>query len=269
MFGLLFLAHADPNVCVENIGTARGFLGILGDDDRGIGAGDQFGGRAIEVGAGEAKLETKACRGPDPGATHVAIGITDEGDLESLKGTAQFLDSQEVGKDLARMLLVGEGIDRRDPRETGEGLDVGLLEGADHRAVDHSTKYAGGVLDRLPAPKLDLAGGEEERLAAELADADLEADTGPGGGFGEEEAPAFAGQGLDSFLAAGGLDLFGKVNDFQDFGGRERLDGEKMLHGKQRSMDESATLAKGRGELRRPDPCCGVMSGFPRQPWPP
>jgi hypothetical protein len=66
--------------------------------------------------------------------------------------TAQFLDGQEVGKDLARMLLVGECIDSRNARETREGLDIGLLEGADHRAMDHSSENTGGVFNRLAAP---------------------------------------------------------------------------------------------------------------------
>ena len=100
------------------------------------------------------------------------------------------------------MLVVGEGVDGGDAGEIGEFLDVALGEGADDGAVEHSAQDAGGVLDGFAAAKLDIAGGKEHDLAAELADADLEGDAGACGRFGEDMRPGLAGQRLRGVMAA-------------------------------------------------------------------
>ena len=92
--------------------------------------------------------------------------------------------------------LVREGIDGGNAGIVGELLDVALREGAEDGAVDHPAQHARGVLDRLAAAKLDFAGGQEDRLPAQLADADLEGHAGAGGGFGEQHGPGLTGQRL-------------------------------------------------------------------------
>ena len=78
------------------------------------------------------------------------------------------------------MLLVGESIDGRDAGERGEGLDVGLLKGTNHSPMDHASEHTGRILDRLTPSELDFARREEEGIAAEFPDSDLEADPCPG-----------------------------------------------------------------------------------------
>ena len=111
------------------------------------------------------------------------------------------------------MLVVREGVDGGDLRVVRELLDVALGEGAEHSAVNHAAHHAGGVLDRLAAAKLNLAGRQENDLAAQLADADLEGDAGARGGLGEDHGPGLAGQRQLGVLAAFLLQLRGVGQD--------------------------------------------------------
>ncbi len=82
-------------------------------------------------------------------------------------------------------LMVGSPLNR------GERFQVALREGADHRAVEHPAQHAGGVLDGFAAAaELEVVGVEKQRVAAEFADAHLEADPRAGGAFVEDHAPA-------------------------------------------------------------------------------
>ena len=111
ILGLLFLAHADPDIGVKNIGPSGSLQGIIGDGDRGIGPGQQIGWRAVEIRAGKPESEAEPGRSPDPGPSHVTIRIADESNLHPVERTPEFLDRQQVGKDLAGMLLIGQRID--------------------------------------------------------------------------------------------------------------------------------------------------------------
>ena len=92
------------------------------------------------------------------------------------------------------MLVVRQRVDGGDAGVLGELLHVALREGAEHRAVHHPAQHARGVLDRFAAAKLNLAGGQEDHLPAQLADADLEGDAGARGGLGEQHGPGLPGQ---------------------------------------------------------------------------
>ena len=69
---------------------------------------------------------------------------------------ALFLERENVGQNLAGMLVIGQRVDRRDAGEFGELLDIALRERADDRAVDHPAQHARGVLDRLAAAELNV-----------------------------------------------------------------------------------------------------------------
>ena len=166
------------------------------------------------------------------------------------------------------MLVVGEGVDGRDARKPCEGLDIGLLEGANDHTVEHAPEDAGGVLNRFAAAKLDLAGGKKQDLAAKLADADLEAHPRPGRGFREEHPPALACQRTRPRRATGCLKLGSKIDDREDLASRHRLDGKEVLHGKLRSMAEETADAKGRGALVTAIRPIGAPSAAPETPLP-
>ena len=134
---------------------------------------------------GDAQFKTGLAGGKNPGVRHIAGAIADERDYFASNGPALFLEGEDVRQDLARVLVVRKGVNGGDLGVAGEFLDVALGEGAEHGAVDHAAQDAGGVLDGFAAAKLDFAGWEENDLAAQLADADLEGDAGARGGFGE------------------------------------------------------------------------------------
>ena len=79
------------------------------------------------------------------------------------------------------MLIVREGIDRRDSAVLGKLLDVALRERADHRAVQHTPHDPRRIFDGLAAPKLNVGCGKKHHVAAEFADAYFERHAGAGG----------------------------------------------------------------------------------------
>src|SRR5262249_16889341 len=100
------------------------------------------------------------------------------------------------------MLVIRERVDGRQLGILGEILDVRLRKGADDRAMDHAAEHARGVLDVLPAAKLDFAGAEKHRLSAQFPDADLERNPRAGGGFGEKHGPNLARERLGLVMSA-------------------------------------------------------------------
>jgi hypothetical protein len=54
-----------------------------------------------------------------------------------------------------------------------KGFDVTLRKCPNHRAVNHSSKYASSVDDRLSPPQLDVILRKEYDIAAQLPDSDL------------------------------------------------------------------------------------------------
>lgn len=222
--GFFFLAHADPDVGIEDVGSGDGFGEVFGDGDFTTSPGNEVSGRLEGAGGGEAEFESTAGGGPDPGAANVAIGVADEGDLEVSQIDAGLTDGEEVGEDLAGMLLVGEGVDGGNLAVFREINDIALGKGTDDGAVDHAAEDASGVLDRFAATELDVVGGKEKDVTAEFADADLEADAGAGGGLGEHEGPAFAFEGLGGVLATSRFHRGGFREDFLDLREGEGLD---------------------------------------------
>ena len=66
--------------------------------------------------------------------------------------------------------------------------------GADHDRVDVAGEDAGGVADRLAAGELHFVAAEDDRVGAELGDADVEGDPGPGRGLLEDQGDAATGE---------------------------------------------------------------------------
>src|SRR5690606_39158749 len=90
------------------------------------------------------------------------------------------LDRHDVRKHLTGVQKVRQPVDDRNARVMSQLDHVAVVEGADHDPVDVTREDARGVLDRLPASELDVAGRQEERVPAELEGPDLERDSRPG-----------------------------------------------------------------------------------------
>ncbi len=83
------------------------------------------------------------------------------------------------------MLLVCEGIDSGNAGEFGKLFDILLRKGANDRPMNHSAEDASGILDRFAAAELNVARAQEQRLAAQLANAHFKRDARAGRGFGK------------------------------------------------------------------------------------
>ena len=120
------------------------------------------------------------------------VPVAEVRDADALEAAQPLADREHVGERLARVELVREPVDDRDVGVLGELVHVRLRERPDHDPVEVARKHDRGVLDRLPAAELQVAGGEVEPGAAELGDPDLEAHPRPRGRLLEDhpEAPA-------------------------------------------------------------------------------
>ena len=94
------------------------------------------------------------------------------------------------------MLVVGQRIDRGDPRELGKIDNILLGEGADDRPMHHATENAGRVLDRFAATELDVVFREKHRESTELANADFKRNARPRRRLGENQRPGLTRQRL-------------------------------------------------------------------------
>src|ERR687891_1100415 len=178
---LLVLAHARPDVGVEDV-RARGRRARLGGQrDR---APRRLGGstgpaddllRGLVPGR-RRRHEVRAELGAgDHERVADVVPVAEVGDPDAFEGPESLPDRHDVGERLAGVELVRQPVDHRHVRVLGELVHVGLSERADHDPVEVAREDRGCVLDRLPAPELEVAGREVEAGAAELGDADLEA----------------------------------------------------------------------------------------------
>ena len=111
VFGFLFHAHAHPYVAVEDVGADDGGFNVVGDDDVAARLGDQFGRGLERFRRGDAELEVELGRRPNPRARDIARAVADEGDGLAFVAAEFLLDGEKVGEDLARVFVVGEGVD--------------------------------------------------------------------------------------------------------------------------------------------------------------
>jgi len=173
-FFLSLLPHGQPDIGVDDVGAFDGLRGI-GSDFQSVvvESFEEIGWRLAGHRRGDGEFEVQNFRCPDPGAGHVGKTVADESEFLPFPATEFFFDCQQIGKNLARMLIVREGIDDGKIGVVGEIDDVLLGEGTDDHAMDHSAEHTGGVFDGLAAAELDVVGGEEHGKAAEFTDANL------------------------------------------------------------------------------------------------
>ena len=76
-----------------------------------------------------------------------------------------------------------ERVDNGDVRIVSQLLNAFMPIGTDHDAVEIAREHARRVLDRLAAPKLQVAAAEKECLSAELVHPNFERHARPRRGF--------------------------------------------------------------------------------------
>ena len=162
---LLVLAHARPDVGVEDVGAGRRRARVvrhLDPVERRLVAGRRGGDEA----------ETEQPR--SLGQRHAdVVAVPDVREPDTLQPAEPFADRHDVGHCLTGMLVVGEPVDDGNGTVPRELVHVRLRERPDHDRVEVAREHDRRVANRLAPAELEV-GREVEPRAAELRDADLE-----------------------------------------------------------------------------------------------
>jgi hypothetical protein len=97
----------------------------------------------------------------------VIVAIAEEDERATGRTAEALTDGQEVGKRLARVMRVGQGVDHGHVRPLRDLFDLRLRERAQHDRGRVAREHAGSVGDRLAATELELVRAQEESLGAE------------------------------------------------------------------------------------------------------
>ena len=171
---LVLLAHAGPDIGIDEIGSGRGLERVgrvveVGGPAAGLEKGADLLAGFVVPGPGQGQPHAEEAGSEDPGVGHVEPGVAEECDLAALErreevapGGGPPLGRREgVGVDLAGVKEIGEPVDDGNAAGGGEPLDVPLVEGAHDQAVHEARQHPGRVLDGLAPAQLDVVPVEE------------------------------------------------------------------------------------------------------------
>ena len=152
-FGLVLLAHARPDVGIDDVGAVDRLLGIVFDDQGNAGKPGreprlEIGRKLVARRRGQHEMDAEQGRGHRQRPGDV-VAVADEHQLLAGERPAQLLDRHEIGHGLAGMRGVGKGVDDRDRRGRGQLFDGGVRKGADGQGVDVLAQDPGEVDDAL------------------------------------------------------------------------------------------------------------------------
>src|SRR6516164_2627488 len=110
MFALTFLTHAGPNVCVNDIGSADRLSGIVGLLQVALGncTAIIFQERLIETVAlrgGQDEMDAELAAADGQRTCHI-VAVADKYQRASFKGSALFLQGQQIAESLARVRVI-------------------------------------------------------------------------------------------------------------------------------------------------------------------
>ena len=192
---LFGLAHGDPHVGVQEVGSAHAGGGVVGDGDAGsaglgqlVGLGDDLG-RRLQLGRSHhAHVHAHQGAGDEQGVGHVVAGVAQVGQGDLVQGAAGVLDhGQLVGEHLGGVPLVGQAVPHRHARQVGQGLDVLLLLAAELDAVVEAAQHPGGVGHRFLVAQLGAGGVQVGHPGSLVVGGDLEGAARARGGLLEDQ----------------------------------------------------------------------------------
>lgn len=169
---LLLPTHRGPDIGVEKVSALNGLCGRF----------RLYDPRILHVakeGAGRSKTEMKPENGRSqrPGSRYVARGIAQKSHSLARNGAALLLEGEDIGQDLAGMLLIGQGIHGGNPAAPGESDDLLLSKCSNDGSLDHPAQHARRILHRLSSAQLKLRCAKKDGGAPELTDRNLERDS--------------------------------------------------------------------------------------------
>ncbi len=192
---VVLLAHRRPGVGDQHVGAVGGRRGIGGERHRGagrcgalLGGGHELRVRFEAGGRGDGDVDARRDPAEHQRVRHVVGAVAEVGQPQPLQRALALGERLQVGQHLARVELVGQRVDDRhaSPR-TAIAVEPLLAERAPHDRVDVAGQHLSGVLQRLLAAELGAAAVDDDGVAAELRDADLEREPGAGGVLVEDD----------------------------------------------------------------------------------
>jgi len=218
----LLVAHADPDVGVDRVG-GRGRVARVAGQLRFMTLLQLVAGRRRDDHLDPGQLAGNRQRTGD------VVAVADVGEAEAGEIATALAQGEQVGKGLAGMVERGE---RVDDGHLGRGGELGhrlVGAGADHDRVDVAREHPRRVANRLATRELQFVAAQDQRRRAELGDADLEGDPGPGRGLLEDEGDAAAHESLPAkALTPTGFQRGGAVEQLAELEGAELFSGEEV-----------------------------------------
>ncbi len=184
---LRLVPHADPDVGVNRVGVGGGGAWVVGQLDA-MALLELVAGRG-----GHHHLHPGPLPGDRQGAGDV-VAVADVCEAQAVEVAEALAQGEQVGKRLAGVVQGSEAVYDRHLGRGGQLGDRLVGAGADHDCVDVARQHPRRVADRLAAGDLQLIAAQDDRRRAQLGDADLEGDPGPGRGLLEYEGDAAPGE---------------------------------------------------------------------------
>src|SRR5690606_23387061 len=196
LFVLGLETHAGPDVGGDQVRATGGFHGIVElAQNIGSNLSGALGVELVAPGRGDVQGETEKLRRLQPSVGHV-VGVADPGNGFALNRSTQFNVREDVGQNLARVELIGEPVDYRDPGMRRKAFDTRLLESPDHYDVHHARNDTRCVLDGFGPPQLRIGGGQVYGGPAQLIHAGFKRDACARAGLFEDHGQRAVVQGV-------------------------------------------------------------------------
>ena len=184
-----FVVHGQEYVGINDVRAAHRFRHVVGDEHVAElhAALDDLAGGAVSGRAGDGDVHVHLGTTHDEGICHI-VSVSDVGDFQVAESAFDFPYGEQVGEDLQGVRPVGYAVDDGDAAAAGKFIDLRFGKGAQHQRGDAvSSEHDRRVLDALAAGDLRFAFGQENVVAAQLADAYLKGNARAGGYLVEQQ----------------------------------------------------------------------------------
>ena len=118
---------------------------------------------------------------------HIVGAVADIGHGQTCEASLVFEDGLQVGKDLARVVVVGEGVDDGDARVPGHLLQTVLAERAPDDRARLRSEHTSDISDRFALADLGKGGVHNQRMTAQARNGAHERHLGAQGRLVEED----------------------------------------------------------------------------------
>ena len=178
---LVGLAHGNPDVGVNRVGTGHALGHVLGKQNLGaVFGGDGATGidqsllRHLLLRAASAEVHAELGASDHERIGHVVLGVAHEGELQTSQGAELLAQGEHVGDHLSGMELGGKAVPHGNAGVSGKLLNDFLPVTAVLDAVEHASKHASGVPDGLLLAHLRRTRIKVNHAHAQVAPGNLE-----------------------------------------------------------------------------------------------